>query len=400
MDVAPSLHFVVPVWGESYVHTFLDYCLPAQLSPDNIPALGGGSGNSYTIHTTSSDYDLIAGSPSFRALQQVCAVTVEFLDSDLSSADDLAAYGKYRVKSKCYRHALLRAAEHHAAVVALNADILLANGFVRTALGLLARGKRVIEVPGPRGLRDPIGRTLVSRYRGADGTSICIEPTELSALWVKNMHPQLRMHFVEGPNGAPFHPSHLYWIVGEEGVVIRGFHLYPIVIDPRDSAVRFSTTIDDDLVGNLALSQDEVFLARDSRELFCCELSPPDHYVGQVACRGDLSRYVDFYLSYARDNIRNLEHEIIISGVRDLGPEWGIRRKQSANFTRYVLRRYQAEIRRRELKAFYEKKIRAFLRPLRILRDLGIRTIRRIVPRPIKSALRRVRTAFSRAKLI
>lgn len=55
-----------------------------------------------------------------------------------------------------------------------------------------------------------------------------------------DMHPQLSMHFVEGPEGAPFHPSHLYWPVGEEGVVIRGFHLYPIVIDPRDSAVAFS----------------------------------------------------------------------------------------------------------------------------------------------------------------
>ena len=390
-----ALHFVVPVWGESYVQTFLDYCLPAQLSRDNIPALGGDTANSYTIHTTRSDYERIAASPSFRALQGMLAVTVEFLDSDLSPTHDAASYGKYQVKSKCYLRALERAAEHNAAVVALNADVVLANGFVRTAVDLLSNGKRVMEVPGPRGLRDPIGRTLVSRYRAADGPSITIEPTQLSALWVKNMHPQLKMHFVEGPEGAPFHPSHLYWTVGNEGVVIRGFHLYPIVIYPKDRAIRFSTTIDDDLVGNLALSQGEVFLAGDSREMFCCELSPPDHYVGHMASRGDLSRYVDFYLSYARHNIRNLEQEIIISGVRDLGPEWSIRRKQSANFTRCLLKLYYIEIRRRKLKAFY-KKMGGFLLPLRTIRDLGIRTARRIVPQALRSVIRRGWAMFSR----
>lgn len=395
MGIVPSLHFVVPVWGESYVQTFLDYCLPAQLSPDNIPALGGCSGNSYTIYTTRSDYERIAAAHAYRALQRVIAVTVEFLDSELSPAHYAPTDGKYRVKSECYRHALQRAAERRVAIVALNADILLANGFVRTTVDLLARGKRVIEVPGPRGLRDPIGRTLISRYRGGDGTSINIEPTELSALWMKNMHPQLKMHCVEGPEGAPFHPSHLYWSVGEEGVIIRGFHLYPIVIDARGSAVGFSTTIDDDLVGNLGLSQDEVFLAQDSRDMFCCELSPPDHYVGHMASRGDLSRYVDFYLSYASHNIRNLTQEIIISGVRDLSPQWDLRRKQSASFTRYLLKRYRIEIRRRASQTFYTQITGAFLLSLRATRDLGIRTLRRIVPPPLKGILRRARAAFS-----
>ncbi len=240
MSAAPPLHFVVPVWGESYVKTFLDCCLPAQLSPANIPVLGAGGNHCYTIYTTRSDYDRIAASAVFRALQRAITVTVEFLDAALVSARDAPADTKYRVKSNCYRHSLQRAGERRAAVVALNADILLANGFVRTAVDLLSRGKRVIEVPGPRALRDPIGRTLNARYRGADGVSITIEPTELAALWMRHIHPQLEMHVVEGPAGAPFHPSHLYWPVGEEGVVLRGFHLYPIVIDPRDSAVAFS----------------------------------------------------------------------------------------------------------------------------------------------------------------
>jgi len=51
MGAAPLLHFVVPVWGESYVKTFLDYCLPAQLSPENIPFLGKNGNHGYTIYS-------------------------------------------------------------------------------------------------------------------------------------------------------------------------------------------------------------------------------------------------------------------------------------------------------------------------------------------------------------
>jgi len=395
MGAAPPLHFVVPVWGEDYVQTFLDYCLPAQLSLGNIPALGGASGNSYTIHTTRSDHERMAESPSFRALQQMIEVTVEFLEVEQPPAHDTPAGDKYRVKSDCYRIALRRAAARGAAVFALNADILLANGFVRTAADLLSRGKLVIEVPGPRGLRDPIGQTLVSRYRGVDDVSITIEPTELAALWLKNMHPQLEMHQVEGPEGAPFHPSHLYWTVGNEGVIIRGFHLYPIVIVPGDDAVRFSTSIDDDLVGSLKLSKGEAFLARDSRDIFCCELSASDHYVGQMASRGDLNRYVDFYLTYARENIRNLQKEIIISGVHDVSSRWDVRREQSATFTTHLLKRYRAEVRRRYLKALRQRIAEAFLLPLRAIRNLAVRVLRRIVPEPLKGVLRRARAAYS-----
>ncbi len=364
MRDAPPLHFVVPVWGERYVGVFLDYCLPAQLSADNIPALGGAGVNRYVIYTTHADHHRLVAAPAYLALQRMISVSIEYIDSMLTTSGDAPAMEKYQVKSECYRRALICAATAGAAVIALNADILLANGFVRSVIDLLARGKRVIEVPGPRGLLDPIGRALISRFRGADGVSISIEPTELSALWLANMHPQLEMHHVEGPAGGVFHPSHLYWLVGEQGVIIRGFHLYPIVTEPRDSAIRIGSSIDDDLVANLRLSPDDSFLAQDSRAMFCCEMSPPEHYVGQMAERGDLRRYVEFYLSYAKDNIKNLEKEIIISGTTHLGPEWAVRRKQSALFIKRLLRSYNNERRRRVQRAAFRSMCHRLLGPV------------------------------------
>jgi hypothetical protein len=381
----PALHFVVPVWGEAYVETFLKYSLPAQLAPDNIPVLGRETRSRYTIYTTPADYERIRDSNVFLALQQAIEVDVEPIDSE-----SILSEGKYELKSRCYRAALQRAAADGAAVVALNADILLANGFVRTAVSLLARGVRVIEVPGPRGLREPIGQALLSGYRAADGIAISIEPAELSHLWIRNMHPQLQMHHVEGLPGGPFHPSHLYWSVRDEGVIIRGFHLYPVVVDPRDGAIGFNTTIDDDLVAKLGLSENEKFLARDSRDIFCCELSPPDYDVSKMAERGDLQRYVAFYLSYAKHNIHNLEKEITISRANTDSPEWDIRRKQSSDFIRRIAKLYRSERRRRQLRFFRQ-------RLLDSLRLAEVRVIvRNIAPKPVKAAVRAMRRLLSR----
>lgn len=352
MSAAPALHFIVPVWGERYVRLFIDYCLPAQLAPGNIPSLTRQNGHRYRIFTTRADHAHLEASPAFRALKDAISVSVEFIDPVLGATDADASGAKYRIKSDCYRDAICYAAPLGAAVVALNADILLANGFVRSVVDLLARGVRVIEVPGPRGLCEPIGQELVARFRDSTGTAIAIDPVELSALWLRNLHPQLEMHYVEGPEGGVFHPSHLYWLIGQEGVIIRGFHLYPIVVVPGDSAIHISTTIDDDLVANMRLALRERYLAQDSRDMFCCELSPPDHFVGQMAERGDLRRYVEFYLSYGSMNLPNLEKEIIISKSAQLGPEWDIPRRRSASFTKHLVSACRAELRRRALRGF------------------------------------------------
>ncbi len=276
-------------------------------------------------------------------------MTFEHIDLTLFDGE------KYQCKSECYRKALQQAITSNAAVIALNADVLFANGFLRTVKDLLSRGKRVIEVPGPRGLRDPIAKVLDFNFRGADGISISIEPIELVKLWLQNLHPQLEMHYVEGVEGEIFHPSHLYWLVGQEGAIIRGFHLYPIVIYPGERSINFNGTIDDDLVANLGVTEREKYLAQDSRELFCCELSLPETNVGRMAGRGDMQRVVEFYLSYSRSNIGNLRKEILITGVPVLGDIWKVRRRQSAQFTRRLLRLYNAEVRRRAMQAWYAR---------------------------------------------
>jgi hypothetical protein len=331
------IHFAVPVWGDEYLRTFLTFSLPSQLASGNIPFLAADGRHIYTVYTTHEDAARLRASDTFRALERHLPTTIEIIDIGR------VAGGKYAIKSDCYRSALQKAADHRAAVFLLNADIVLADGFVRGIARLLAAGKRVIEVPGPRGLRSAIGRALYARYRSADGITITIDPLQLSSLWMRHMHPQLEMHFVEGEAGEPFHPSHFYWELGDVGIIARCFHLYPIVVVPAGSQVNFSTTIDDDLVRNLGVPRDQMAIVRDSTEIFCCELSPLDLDVGAPTRRGDIAAYLAFFNYYGGDhNIDNLAEEILISSTAALGEEWVDRRRTARQFCQEVTALYQS----------------------------------------------------------
>jgi hypothetical protein len=380
----------------------LTYSLPTQLSPRNIPGLIPGA-HVYRIYTTQADYDSIRANSAFQNLRAAIRVETIFIDGELQRDSSLTIGQKYEVKSNCYRQAFAAARNCGAAVVPSNADIVFADGFVTKLQDLVAEGKRAVQVPGPRGVREPIGQALLSRYKATNG-AIVIDVTELASLWLRHIHPLLEMHFVEGPEGGRFNPSHLYWRVANEGIIARCFNLHPYIVYPKDAVVDFSTTVDDDLIEQLRLRDSERFIALDSREIFCCELSPPEQYVGDLARRGDLQRYVEVYASYCEHNIRNLEKEILIPCVNSLGPEWRFRRASSRAFIRDLLNRYRLERRRRareERAARYATALDHAATRLKAtvskLPPFGL-IVRRIIPEPLKPMLRRIRAALFRSK--
>jgi hypothetical protein len=337
------LSVVVPVWGAEYIRTFLDYCLAAQLSPRNLPVLGRGKGHRYVVYTT-PEGRAACSAHRLWPLLEAC------VEAELRPIEELATFasneGKYQTKTECYRAELAAAAEGDGAVVMLNADILLADGFLAGLLDLLAAGKRVIEVTGSRGMKAPIERILDERHRQPDGL-IMVPAVALSRIWLDHQHPQLRMHYVEEAVLETFHPSHLYWAVGGQGVIIRGFHLYPIAVRPGPQPASFRSVIDDDLVARMAVERSERHLVQDSRQLFCCELSLPDLDISTNVRRDLPDSVVEFYLGYSRENLDNLADAVCITDRDELGAAWQIRLQESRAYVDGVADAVRAEAARR-----------------------------------------------------
>lgn len=291
----------VPVWGKDYIETYLRWSLPAQIA--GLRQLEPGRGLKYSIYT---DYPhLIRGSHLIGQLDQLGSVEIFTFHGP--------KINKYATKSAIYRDHLSRAAG--SINFLLNADIVLAEEFIPTAVEKIEAGAKVIQVVAPRGKRDEMGWELDdARPRSS---------LALAKLWLANMHPSLEMHMVDGDPRGPFHPSHLYWYVGTEGIVARCFHYYPIVVC-LDKAPDFRGTIDDDLVAAAHVGTDEIHFANDSRDgLFCCELSPPGNPMVRICARGDRVKQFEFYRSYAdgRD-LWYLAQEVLITSTENLSSDW------------------------------------------------------------------------------
>jgi hypothetical protein len=315
----PPTYFVVPVWGEAYVKVFTEVCLPAQLSPGNIPALPNIGRCQYHIYTTKNDYAAVYQSASFKNLEKLINASIHVVEPPRSSEE------RYDKKSEIYRAAIRRAAKDDAVNFFLNADIVLADGFVRRVTELLAAGKRVIELPGPRTVKEAVRNELLQHHRDQNG-AIAISPRRLAAMAIEHLHPLEGMHFWQSSGSDDrFHPSHLYWRVGKNSLLARCFHLYPIVVYPRDrmGAVRFDTTIDDDLVERACPAMEDTHVVTNSDDMFCCELSAAEHYVGSMGSRGSIDDVVDFCFHYGKErNAKLLKYKIRMVGGDEPEQEW------------------------------------------------------------------------------
>ncbi len=305
---------VVPVWGHAFTRNFVDYSLASQLSPGNIPAISDRCIN-YHIHTTPADRRNMEAHPLIRRLAKYANITF----SDIGNTDD-----KYAAKSVIYREAIVGAAERNRTIVPLNADIIFADGFFSCAAKLIDSGKKVIQVVAPRAQMDPFLKELKENNTfDADGV-LSVPSLSLAGIWLRHRHSLLDMHFVDGKSGENFHPSHLYWSVGSEGIIARCFHLYPIVLSTPKTTASFDTTIDDNLVANLGVTADEVVTVKDSRNMFCCELSGQDHYVGHVCKRGEWGKAYNFLNAHSPYNFRNLSVPVQIFGEKSVTKRWSM----------------------------------------------------------------------------
>lgn len=339
-DQGPALHVAVPVWGDEYIQIFLQYSLPTILATGNIGAIAQKPGGKFRIFTTGKDSEVIKSSPAFQQLTSVVEYEIIYIEQMIERAGpELGA--KHDIKSNIYRQSMSDAFEADTAVAMVNSDMILAKGFFQEALNLLARGFRTIEVPGPRASARALKIELDQIREVNNGQDISISAKDLARIWYNNIHPLLEMHFVQGYRNQPFHPSHLYWDVQGEGVIMRCFDLYPIVVYPKKSQVDFSTTIDSDLVDNMALTPHETCVVQDSRKMFCCEMSSESHYVGQITTRGDYAGTLNFYRTYDSKPIERILREIHVYVTEPTQQLWRKMSRESRNWSEDLIQRFR-----------------------------------------------------------
>jgi hypothetical protein len=301
---------VVPVWGENYLRTFLNYSLPSQMNQKNLIHLTKTHNIDYVVYTRATDMKMLENNHLVKSMLSLRILRTKLIDEFEQEFNQNSNY-RYDLKSKIYALELQQSAMDSTPTYCLNADILFSNNFFAETIELIDRGAQAVQVFAPRTDLDAVSHYFDSSIKTA--SSIEISAKDLSKIWAANIHPLNEMHFVENLKSKEFHPSTLIWPIKDESYYIKSFHLYPILVKPDKPNLTLSGTIDGTLLEDLNLSRNQISTVTNLESIFCCELSTRDHYVGHITSRDNLGAIRDFYLKDNLINLGNLSYEFLVN---------------------------------------------------------------------------------------
>jgi len=215
-----SWRLVTAVWGRRFVERFLTSTLPSILAPRNLPALAEGETVEYRILTQAADIPGIEASPLLRKLTSLVSIRFETIDSVIASA-------KYDRLAQIHRLGLEGAAEADVGVVFLTPDAVWANGTLEAVKTVALAGYDAAVMDGPRVVRGAFADEISDRYGAEEILSIA--PRDLMEMSVRHIHSnEAAWHW--GSDWLHDAPFQLHWVVPGEGMVTRGFCLFPIYV--------------------------------------------------------------------------------------------------------------------------------------------------------------------------
>jgi hypothetical protein len=267
-----------PVWGAGHIGLFLNVCLPSLLSPGNLPGLTANPQNRYLIYTRDEDEAELRAAPAFRRLSEIVAVEVILIREEITEP--------HRTMSNCHIDSIRRADEAGAAAIFLPPDCVWSNGSM-IALERIARsGKSVVHMSGIRLDRDGFVPELANWYSD-NNTVLGLAPRELVAMGLRHLHPISLTHFWKDFDGGLM-PANLIWTVPNQGLLLRCFHLHPLMVKSQVRFAKFSSTIDDDLSLHACPDASRDYVVTDSDELLAFEMSGLSRVVGTVCSKASL----------------------------------------------------------------------------------------------------------------
>ena len=316
--------FITPVWGDVYVERFLKLSLPSQLSAGNLGAIPRGKGE-FLIYTRREHARTILRSPAYRRLKAMMPAAVRSLD-DLP--DPRLGKNPHELQTAAYTRGIKAGAGAETAFVFLTPDILIGDGTYRNMVRLAEGGKRIHLVAGIRMLAEGAVSCLV-QHRLEGRIAVAIPCRGLVRSCLDNLHPISVGHIVD--EGGVFAAQHLYWRVGDQGLLARGFHLHPLLVWPRNPDAVIRNTLDDEYVSRACPDREDWHTVTDSDEMCVIEFSDRRHKFDMVGSERLSDATVAAFLHEftTPDHREHVRHRIRFLAQNPGGREWDAAESES-----------------------------------------------------------------------
>ncbi len=264
--------FSMVIWGEEYVREFLGLSLPSQLAEGNIDGSSWHDGSEYLILTTKADAEIIKVNPAFHLLQKRLKVGFAYIKR-------LPGSKMYKLTSQCQMEAI-RVSESFDAVFFSYPDFIWSQGGMGNVAARIAEGCDAVLSPVPRAITEDMTEILPKLKTPAPGSTapsvLNIAPRDLVQLSLENFH-QGMWDFCWDTEKFSVFPSTIMWKIPDQGVLMRSYHLHPLVIrtQPKNINyyVKFSVSIDEEYMPILFKGDDNIHYVEDSDECTVISLS-------------------------------------------------------------------------------------------------------------------------------
>lgn len=280
----------VAVWGKDYVSFFIDFCLPSLLAPGNLPWLRDRRGSRLILHTRVGDLDTLRDSTEFAELQSTIATDVRIIGESARAPHD--------VQHACHREAMHEADKYSAPMVFIAPDAIWSEGTFRRLDELLRADKRVVFLPNVRAVKEDALPTL-QRMKNETGNSSWLTPRALTRIAIDHLHPTSEEYFFEPGRGVKQLPNCLIWNTAAGDLLVRSFHLHPLLVFPRRRFAHFHETIDDDLVRYACPDPNDHYVVINSDEMTCVEFSRRSQFISGICEKGDAAAVAEWAVNAA-----------------------------------------------------------------------------------------------------
>jgi hypothetical protein len=324
--------FILGLWGKKFVSRFLDYGLPTQLAPGNLPALPAGR-CVYHIFTPSGDAEQFRNALSFQHLQRLMPTTLETID-------DVYLGHSYAAMTECHNRGLAHGRGEDCAFVFLSPDSLWSDGSFRHMHQLTVTGKRAVLLAAPRLVAEEVLPTLPAS--SPDDGSIRLSGRQLSDLMMRHLHPASRADTWVGVEGSHITGGYFQFEVEKEGLVVRAPSLHPLVIRSGGEALTVKTTVDCDFLWGRYCARGDCHVVTDSDDMCAVEFSDADYLAGMFGPRVvTMDEHVDFLRRNMTDECfhRDYLQRKIRLHARPLTPAWDSVESLSDSIVAELLRR-------------------------------------------------------------
>ncbi len=228
------------------------------------------------------------------------------------------------------------------ALIFLSPDVIWADGAFSRLLEISDSGKRLVAMGSFRLAKETFIPDLFEQY-GRNGELQPISSRQLVKLGLRHLHPVTESQYWNEAKSSS-HFGHLIWPVKDEGLIVRQFHSFPLLVRPVDKTTVPIRTLDADYGLKACPDIEDVYMVQDSDEMCFMDFTSSDQMC-DFGNREDGVEEFERAVEWANRNANKLHLEFIKKKIRihwkDISDNWGDIEMRSDEVVKAILARVE-----------------------------------------------------------